>query len=632
MNRIATVDLATGHVTVEPVPPELRRSFLGGRGINTHLLFHSVDRDTDPLGPDNVLLFGTGLLTGMPWVGASRSSFTAKSPETGHLGDSAGGGHFGAEMRFAGFDHLIVRNRSEAPVYLWAHDGRIELRDARPLERLTLADAQDAIKRELGDPRVQVAAIGPAGRRCVRWACIMHTMADAWGRTGMGAVMGSKNLWAIAARGAGALPVADPAALEKLTRSHYEQITRSKGFLATSVYGTLVRLNNTRSQGYEGGFNHQRNMTELPGELDADVFLDRYEVAKTACFNCPTHCRHVHEVTRRDGTRRRGGGPEYGGAGGWGSQCGASDWRTILEAWDYCNDMGLDVLSATAYTAWLMELYEKGVITEADTGGLALRWGDHDAIMGVLRQTVERQGIGALIAEGWRHAAREIGRGAERYFDHVKGLSIECDDVRGHRAQVLGLATSSRGACHLRSRYTLEEFSLPDHVTGALIGVPIPSDAAAYHNKEHATVWTENVCALADALGACKFLSKWLSTGLLGVDEFRDAVEAATGMGFTTEELVRVGDRITNMERLFLVRQGMSRKDDAPPAKFYAPWTHGPRAGTRVESGAFQALLDRYYALRGWDADGIPTAETLRGLGLEREGALAAPGRRASRC
>ncbi len=628
MNRIATIDLATRQVTVEEISPELRRRFLGGRGINMHLLFHAVDRSTDPLGPDNVLLFGTGLLTGLPWVGASRSSFTAKSPETGHLGDSAGGGHFGAEMRFAGFDHLVLKNRAETPVYLWVHDGRIELRDARHLEPLTLTDTQDAIKHELADARVQVAAIGPGGRRCVRWACIMHTMADAWGRTGMGAVMGSKNVWAIAARGSGVLPVADPAAMQKVTRTHYEQITRSKGFLATSVYGTLVRLNNTRTQGYEGGFNHQRNMTELPGELDADVFLDTYEVAKTACFNCPTHCRHVHEVTLRDGTRRRGGGPEYGGAGGWGSQCGASDWRTILEAWDYCNDMGLDVLSATAYTAWLMELYEKGVITEADTDGLALRWGDHDAIMGVLRQTVERRGIGALIAEGWRHAAREIGRGAERYFDHVKGLSIECDDVRGHRAQVLGLATSSRGACHLRSRYTLEEFALPEKVTETLIGVPIPSDAASYHNKEHATVWTENICALADALGACKFLSKWLSTGLLGVDEFRDAVEAATGLSFTTEELVQVGDRIYNMERLFLVREGMSRKDDAPPAKFYEPWTHGPRAGTRVEREPFEALLDRYYALRGWDTDGIPTAETLRTLGLEREGALAAGARR----
>ena len=624
MNRLAIVDLAGRTVETEEISADLRRRFLGGRGINTHLLFHAVNERTDPLGPDNVLLFGTGLLTGLPWVGATRSSFTAKSPETGHLGDSAGGGHFGAEVRFAGFDHLVLKHRADRPVYLFLHDGTIEFRDARHLEPLTLMETQNAIKRELGDPRVQIAAIGPGGRRLVRWACVMHTMADAWGRTGMGAVMGSKNVWAIAARGTGTLPVADPAGLSKITRAHYEQITQSKGFLATSNYGTLVRLNNTRSQGYEGGFNHQRNMTELPGELDADVFLDRYEVAKAACFNCPTHCRHLHEVTLRDGTRKRGGGPEYGGVGGWGSQCGTSDWRTILEAWDYCNEMGLDTLSATAYTAWLMELWEKGVITAADTDGLELRWGDHDAIMGVLRQTVERRGIGALIADGWMHAARAIGRGAGRYFDHVKGLSIECDDVRGHRAQVLGLATSTRGACHLRSRYTLEEFSLPEKVTERLIGVPIPSDAAAYTNKEHACVWTENLCALADALGACKFLSKWLSTGLLGVDEFRDAVEVATGMSFTTDDLVRVGDRIYNTERLFLVRQGMSRKDDAVPAKFYQPWTHGPRAGTRVEAAEFEALLDRYYALRGWDAQGVPAPETLLALGLEKEGAFLA--------
>jgi aldehyde:ferredoxin oxidoreductase len=624
MNRIAVIDLADRRIEVGDVSQELRRRFLGGRGINTRLLFDAVGELTDPLGPENVLFLGAGLLTGIPWVGATRSSFSAKSPETGHLGDSAGGGYFGAELRFAGFDHLVFKNRADRPVYLWVHDGTIEFRDAGHLEPLNAIETQNAIRRELGDLKVQVAAIGPAGRRLVRWACILHNTVDAWGRTGMGAVMGSKNLWAIAARGRRAITVADPVKLVEITSAHYDQITRTKGFLATSTYGTLIRLNNTRTQGYEGGFNHQQNMTELPGEFDADIFLDQYEIAKSACLNCPTHCRHMHEVVLRDGTKKRGGGPEYGGAGGWGSQCGSSDWRTILEAWDYCNEMGLDVLSATSYTAWLMELYEKGIISERDTDGLALRWGDHDAILGVLRQTVERRGIGALIAEGWMHAAREIGRGAHLFFDHVKGLSIECDDVRGHRAQVLGLATSSRGADHLRSRFTLEEFSLPERVTEKLVGVPVPSDAASYVNKEHACIWTERICGLADALGACKFLTKWLSTGLLGVDEFRDIIEAATGMSFTNEELMEVGDRIYAMERLFLVREGISRKDDCPPEKFYQPWTHGPRAGTRVEHAEFEAMLDRYYALRGWDRNGIPTPETLARLGLEREGAFLA--------
>jgi len=624
MRRMAVIDLAARAVEACDVPEDLRRRFLGGRGINTHLLFHAVNEWTDPLGPDNVLFLGAGLLTGLPWVGGTRCNFTAKSPETGHLGDSAAGGHFAAELRFAGFDHLVLKGRAGRPVYLWIHDGEIEFRDAAHLEPLNSAETQNAIKAELGDVKVQVAAIGPAGRRLVRWACIMHGVGDAWGRTGMGAVMGSKNLWAIAVRGNGAIPVADPARMMQVTEAHFAQITGTKGFLATSNYGTLIRLNNTRTQGYEGGFNHQQNMTELSAELDSDVFLDRYESGKASCFNCPTHCRHQHEVTLRDGTVKRGGGPEYYGAGGWGSQCGCSDWPTILEAWDYCNEMGLDTGSATAYTAWLMELYEKGIITEADTDGLPLKWGDHDAILGVLRQTVERRGIGALVADGWMSAARRIGRGAHRFFDHVKGLSIECDDVRGHRAQVLGLATASRGADHLRSRFTLEEFSLPEKVTEKLVGVPIPADALSYTNKEHACIWTEDVCALADSLGTCKFLTKWLSVGLLGVGEFRDAIEAATGMRFSVEELLRAGDRITNMERLFLAREGMSRKDDAPPEKFYQPWTHGPRAGTRVEPEPFEALLDRYYATRGWDRQGIPTGETLRALGLEKEGAFLA--------
>ena len=622
MNKLAVINLAARTVAVREVRPDLRRRFLGGRGINTYLLFHAVDQRTDPLGPENVLILGAGLLTGLPWVGGTRCNFTAKSPETGHLGDSAAGGHFAAELRFAGFDHLVMKGRADRPVYLWIHDGTIEFREAAHLEPLNSGETQNAIKEELGDVKIQVAAIGPAGRRLVRWACIMHGLGDAWGRTGMGAVMGSKNLWAIAVRGNGAIPVADPAQLMKVTGAHYAQITGTKGFLATSNYGTLIRLNNTRTQGYEGGFNHQQNMTELPADLDADVFLDRYESAKASCFNCPTHCRHHYEIKEGPFAGTKGGSMEYYGAGGWGSQCGCSDWRTILEAWDYCNEMGLDTLSATAYTAWLMELYEKGVITEADTGGLALKWGDHDAIMGVLRQTVERRHIGALIADGWMAAARGIGKGAHRFFDHVKGLSIECDDVRGHRAQVLGLATASRGACHLRSRFTLEEFSLPEKVTEKLIGVPIPAEAESYANKEHACAWTENICSLSDALGICKFLTKWLSTGLLGVGEFREAIEAATGMRFTAEELMQVGDRIYNVERLFLVREGISRKDDCPPGKFYRPWTHGPRAGTRVDPEPFEALLDRYYALRGWNRDGIPTEETLRALGLEKEGAL----------
>jgi aldehyde:ferredoxin oxidoreductase len=613
-DNIAYVDLTTREIQVGKIAPDLRRRFLGGRGINTYLLYQYVDADTEPLSPDNVLIIGAGLLNGLLSIGANRINFSAKSPETGHLGDSAMGGFFGPEFRFAGFDHIVLRNRSETPVYLWIHNGEIEFREASHLAAFDAVEVQDKIREELDDPLVQVAALGPAGRQQAAFAMILHGVSDSAGRTGMGAVMGSKNVWAIAVRGTQPIPCAEPQMVMETAQKHYHQILNTKGNLATAMYGTLIRLNNTRTQGYEGGRNHQFNMLESGGEnLDADVFLDQYEAGKTSCHNCPTHCKHHFKLPNG----KKGGGPEYYGAGGWGSQCACDDWEVILEAWDRCNRYGLDVGSVTAYTGWVMELWEKGFLTEEQTGGLRLEWGGKEAILGVIDQMVSGEGIGGLLAKGWRYAAEVIGNNCDYYLDHVKGLTIECDDVRGHRAQVLGLATASRGADHLRSRYTLEEFALPEDASEKITGRAITPDPFSYEGKEWACYWTEAVCSLADALGICKFLTKWLSPGLLGFDQFIESIEAATGIRMTQEELMEVAERIYTTERLFTVREGLRRESDYPPPKFYKPWTHGPKAGTRVDQEEFDRLLERYYDLHGWDRDGVPTPETLKRLDLE---------------
>ncbi|MBI3090303.1 MAG: aldehyde ferredoxin oxidoreductase family protein [Candidatus Tectomicrobia bacterium] len=616
-NKIAWVNLATREVRIEEIPEEWRRKYIGGRGINQYLLFQLVDNSTEPLGPENPLIVGAGALSGVLGIANCRVNFSAKSPETGHLGDSSMGGFFASELRQAGFDHIVFTERAEEPIYVTVRDGAICFHAAAHLADTNAISIQDRIREELGDPRVQVAAIGPAGRNKVVWACILNGSSDAAGRTGMGAVMGSKNIWAIAARGTKPLQVHDPAKLLEVTNRQYTQVTTTKGFLATSVYGTLIRLNNTRTQGYEGGHNHQFNMMEEGGEeLDSDIFLERYESAKTSCFNCPTHCRHHYEIKEGPFAGTKGGSMEYYGAGGWGSQCGSGDWNTILVAFARCNEWGLDVGSATAYTGWLMELWEKGILTREHTD-LDFTWGNQEAIFGILEQTTFRKGFGNLVADGWMKTAAYLGNDAGRYIDHVKGLTIEPDDVRGHRAQALGLATSSRGADHLRSRYTLEEFSLPPQVTAKLTGRAIPASAESYEGKEWACFWTESLCAVADALGICKFLTKWLSAGLLGFDEFSEWLGAASGLKLTAQEILEVGERIYNVERLFLVRHGFRRKDDDVPLKFYHAWTHGPRAGTRVEPEHFQPLLERYYELHGWDSDGVPTEATLQRLGID---------------
>ncbi|MBI4318641.1 MAG: aldehyde ferredoxin oxidoreductase family protein [Chloroflexi bacterium] len=620
MNKIAVIDLAREEVRVMDVPRALRERFLGGRGINTYLLYNYVDEKTRPLGQENVLIFGAGLLTGSLGVATSRLSISAKSPETGILGDGNMGGFFGPELRFAGFDHLVIMNRASRPVYLWIHDGTIEFRDAAHLEALSVGETQQAIRDELNDRQGQVACIGQGGRKMVVFANIMNGLGDAVGRTGMGAVMGSKNLWAVAARGTGTLPVHDVENLKGVAAKHYRQVTETKGYQATAMYGTLIRLNNTRTEASEGAYNHQFNMMEGGGEeLDADIFLDRHEVGKEACFNCPVHCKHRFVI--KDGPHKgvSGVGPEYYGGGGWGSQCGSGSWDTILEAWELVNRYGLDVGSATSYTAWLMELWEKGIIDEKDTGGLRFEWGNHEAITGVLHQAVKGEGIGALLAKGWREAARAIGRGSEQYMSHFKGLSIEPDERRDHKAWAFGLATATRGACHLRSMYHAEAFRLPPEVSAKITGRPIAPDPAAYETKEWAVFWTECLCALADSLGICKFVSKWLSAGLLGPAEFAEAIEPVTGMRFSSESLMEIGERIWNVEKLFLLREGMTRKDDSTiPTKWLRPLTHGAMAGHKMDQAQFEALLDRYYDLHGWDREGVPTPGTMERLGLVR--------------
>jgi aldehyde:ferredoxin oxidoreductase len=326
MNPMAFVNLSTREVTVKPIPERIRRLYLGGRGINMYLLYNYLKEGVDPLSPENPLIFGAGLLTGTHGMATARFNISGKSPESGNLGDSNSGGFFGPELRFAGYDHLVIQGRSSSPIYLWIHDGIIEFREAGYLKDYNLPQTLDAIRAELGDQDVQVAAIGPGGRRLVVFANVMCTIGDAAGRTGMGTVMGSKNLWAVAVRGKRPIEIADPKKLMEVAAKQYRQITQTKGYKATALYGTLMRLSISRTQGQEPALNFQYNMLESGGEeFDPEVFIQKYEYGKMACFNCPVHTKHLHRFTSRDRKGLTGAGPEYGGAGYFGSSCGTGD-------------------------------------------------------------------------------------------------------------------------------------------------------------------------------------------------------------------------------------------------------------------------------------------------------------------
>ncbi len=621
MNDAAFIDLSEQEVVVKHIPEKLRRLYLGGRGINMYLLYNYTNIDTDPLSPENVLIFGAGLLTGTFGIATSRMNVSSKSPECGHLGDSNAGGFFGPELRFAGFDHLIITGKAAKPTYLWIQNGRIEFLDASHMENYSPLETMTAIKKEMGDQDVQVAAIGPAGRKMVVFANILTTIGDAFGRTGMGAVMGSKNLWAVAARGTQAIPVKYVNELKEITDKHYKRVFSSKGSKATSLYGTLMRLNISRTQGQEPALNFQFNMLESAGEeFDADVFVQKYEYAKMSCFNCPVHSKHLHRISSGEHEGLIGAGPEYGGAFGFGSACGSGNWETILECWDLCNKYGIDILTTGCYISWLMELYDKKLIDEKVTNGLSIKWGDHHAMTELVHQMGKREGFGGRLSDGWQNAnAQFFGDMAseyEKYIVTIKGMTVD-QDTRGTKAMALGAATATRGGgCHLRARFTMEEMDLPPEATKKIIGRPVNPDPDSYEGKAYPTIWTEKLCAVADSLGICKFVTAWLSPGLLNFDEFAEAIHAVTGFKISTEELLEIGERVYNLERLYLNRQGLNRKDDKVPDRFYQPWTHGYQKGSCIDKEKFEKLLDEYYDEHGWDQQGRPKAETLKRLHL----------------
>jgi len=616
MNNIAIIDLAERKCKIYPVPTKLREKFLGGRGINMAFLYSLVKPGIDPLGPENPLIFGAGVLTGTLEPTAGRLNISAKSPETGILGDGSMGGFFGVELRKAGFDHLVILNKADKPTYLYIHDGQIEFKDASHFQDLDIHQVMDTLRRDYEDNNLQIACIGPAGRNLVACACICGGYGgNAVGRTGMGAVMGSKNLWAIATRGKGSIPCTDPKRFLDIFPKHYNMITKTKGFHATATYGTLIRLNNSRLLGLEGGKNFQINVRDTAG-LDVDDFLNQYEIGKRACFNCPIHCKHVWRIKDGEMAGLLGIGLEFNAVGALSFMAECDDWETIMAFYDRCNRYGLDVASASAYVAIMMELYERNIITKEDTGGLPYEWGTRETILGFLEQLTKREHIGDLMAKGLLKAAEVLGHDCEKFMVHSKGLTIEARDLRAHKGQLLGEVVASRGGDHLRGRYTLEDFYLPPKVTEALLGKPVPSDPTSYEGKAWPTIFMERLCAVADSVGVCKFASKWLSPGLLGFSEMAESFSAATGIPKTAKDIMEDGERIYALEKLFNAREGIRRKDDKIPERYKTPLKYGLSKGEYIDEEKFSVLLDDYYQLSGLDQDGVPLPETLKTLGI----------------
>jgi len=624
--KIAYIDLSDGNIASAPIPIDMRKSYLGGRGLDMYLLYNHLEPGIDPLGPDNVLTVSAGLLTGTLASASARTHIGAKSPLTGFIGSSNMGGFFAPELRWAGFDHLVIRGKADDPVYLWIHDGEIDTRDASHLWGKDIPTTQELIREDLGDPEVKVLCIGLGGENLVRFANVMTGLKNAAGRTGMGAVMGSKNLKAIAVRGTQDLPIRFPREALAYNNELIKHISSTKFAQIMQKWGTMFIYGVTNTTGLVRNRNFQLNQ-QVGGNIECE-HIERYSLGTEGCYGCVIHCRHKYLI--RDGpyAGTYAEGPEYTSQGAFGMEVGCNNFETILVGNHLVNKYGLDTLEVGSMIAWAMELYEHGILTDADTEGLKLEWGNDEAVLEMITRIAERQGLGDLLAEGPLRAAERIGKDSVKYLIHVKGMSNLHSDERPTPSLALGIATSSRGSDHLRSRPAIDLYHLPEHLLRRVYGGPKPydgplsSDYTSYEGKARMVQWQEMMYEAIDCVGICKYHTIFLSPNLIAFDELSELIRLNTGLELTPEEIWDIADRAYTVERMFNIREGLTREDDWLVDRYFdEPTPIGlPVARDKcIDRDKFRQMIDEYYELHGWDEGGVPRPETLTRLGLDHE-------------
>ncbi len=616
---ILRVNLTNGKITREEHSEYIRHNFLGGRGINSYRLFKEVKGGIDPLGPDNKLFWGNSPLTGTGLLTSGRIHVTAKSPLTGILGDSNAGGHFGPELKWAGYDQLIIEGAAEKPVYLWIDDDRVEIREAGHLWGKVISKTFPAILQELGDPRIRIAAIGPAGENKVYFASIMTDYGNACGKTGMGAVMGSKNLKAVAVRGTKGFPVADAEQFKDVTYKLLERTTKGPVYKAFSKVGTMLYLKQ-----YDDIGRSLANNAQQAGNID---YIENYSpenmmkhvTRSVACFGCPIHCKHEFKIKNGPYAGEHGHGTEFCIMSAHGPACGNSDAAALFKINNICNDYGICGDTSGVTLAAAFEWYQRGMITKDDTDGIALEWGNVENQIEMLMKMIHRDGFGDLLADGSTIAAKKIGKGAEKCISHVKGSDLDQMDLRTTKGCALSDAISSRGADPQRGwPGTVEFYAVKPSTAKKIYGSEkFACDPESYEGKGMIVSYFSNLCTLCDTIGICKFTSTW-NTNATGIPEMIDLLVTATGMELDAKKLDAIANRINNIERAFLVREGITRKDDIIHGRAMdEPIPSGPWKGKRLDKEKFKVMLDDYYDFVGWDkSTGWPTRKTLEDLGL----------------
>ena len=607
--KILRINLSTKTTKEERLSEEMARDFIGGAGFGIKHLFDEVKPGIDPLGPDNILVFAPGPFTGAGVPCASRMAVTAKSPLTGAVGMALSGGEFPTEIKFAGWDAIIIEGKADKPTYVAVMGKEVRFRDASHCWGTLTFDCQQIIKNELHDQNVRVCCIGPAGEHLSRMAAIINER-RAVGRKGLGAVMGSKNLKAIAVRGTDPVAIASKAKY-KIARTALLKALKESPVLYPefSQHGTPMVTDLTGAMGVLPAKNWTATGEFVPVEgIGRDAQASR-KIGREHCYDCPVGCSQLKMAKTGPYAGILTEGPDFETVYAFGSGVGIDQIDPIIAADRLADELGIDTISAGVTISFAMELFEKGVLTLEDTDGIDLRFGNDEAMIKVLRKIAYRDGLGDLLADGSLAAAKKIGKGTEKYAMQIKGLELPGYDVRALKAHGLGFATAYTGADHCRS-YAFQE----------VFGVPIPweVDRFAIENKGRLTVWNQDVrTATLDCAPMCAFLLD-MAVPATACQNTAALMEAVTGLVLTPEEVMKVGERINNLAKAFNVREGFTRADDTLPERLMTePLQAGASRGHMISREDLDTMLDEYYEFRGWDVKtGRPTRAKLVDLGL----------------
>ncbi|MBC9784140.1 aldehyde ferredoxin oxidoreductase family protein [Heliobacterium chlorum] len=594
VGTILRINLTEKTIKCEPLDVETAKKFIGGRGLGSYLLSQEIDPEIDALSPENKVFITTGPLTGTTVPTGGRYMVITKSPLTGTIASSNSGGFWGPELKNAGYDIVVLEGKAEKPVYISIKDDQVEIKDAAHLWGMKVNETTDTLLEEFGDPKARVLCIGPAGENLSPMAAIMNERYRAAGRSGVGAVVGSKNVKAIVVRGSGKVKIADEEKMKAFVKDAMKKI-RENGVTGQGLptYGTAVLVNIINESGVLPTRNFQTGVFADAEAISGETLAAEYLVKKDPCYRCPIACGRYTKADEMEG-----GGPEYETIWCYGSDCGINDMKAIIKANHLCNEYGLDTITAGATIACAMELFEKGYIKPEEVDGPELTWGNAEAIIEWTKKMGTSEGFGAKLAQGSYRLAESYG--VPEYSMTVKKQELPAYDPRGIQGHGVQYATSNRGGCHVRGYLISPE----------ILGLPEKLDRFSLEGKPLWAKIFQDLTASIDASGMCLFTSF-----ALGAGDYADLLSAAWGVEVTAEDVLTAGDRIYNLERIFNLKAGLTKADDTLPKRLLEePMPEGPSKGWVHK---LDELLPKYYEVRGWDADGVPTAEKRKELGLE---------------